>query len=131
MKTKTWKNPSKQRGLSFVGLLFVLSLIAVLVLLAAKIVPTVLEFNTIKKAIVTAKLAGNSVREIQTSFGKQADVGYIESVKPSDLMIEKTPEGFEVSFAYEKKIPLVGPASLLLEYQGTTAKAGTPAKKIE
>jgi hypothetical protein len=131
MKTKASKNLNKQRGLSFVGLLFVLGFIAALVLLAAKITPTVIEYNSIKKAIVTAKLAGNSVREIQVSYGKQAEVGYIESVKPNDLMIEKTPEGFEVSFAYEKKIPLFGPASLLLEYQGTTAKAGKPAKKIE
>lgn len=131
MKTKASKNLKKQRGLSFVGLLFVLGFIAALVLLAAKITPTVIEYNSIKKAIVTAKLAGNSVREIQVSYGKQAEVGYIESVKPNDLMIEKTPEGFEVSFAYEKKIPLFGPASLLLEYQGTTAKAGKPAKKIE
>jgi hypothetical protein len=131
MKTKASKNLNKQHGLSFVGLLFVLGFIAALVLLAAKITPTVIEYNSIKKAIVTAKLAGNSVREIQVSYGKQAEVGYIESVKPNDLMIEKTPEGFEVSFAYEKKIPLFGPASLLLEYQGTTAKAGKPAKKIE
>ena len=131
MKTKASRNLNKQHGLSFVGLLFVLGFIAALVLLAAKITPTVIEYNSIKKAIVTAKLAGNSVREIQISYGKQAEVGYIESVKPNDLMIEKTPEGFEVSFAYEKKIPLFGPASLLLEYQGTTAKAGKPAKKIE
>jgi hypothetical protein len=131
MKTQACRSLNKQRGLSFVGLLFVLGLIAVLVLLAAKITPTVIEYTTIKKAIVAAKTAGSTVREIQTSFGKQAEVGYIESVKPSDLIIEKTPEGFEVSFAYEKKIHLVGPASLLLEYQGTTAKSGKPEKKIE
>ncbi|MGV7209722.1 hypothetical protein ACLB1G_17905 [Oxalobacteraceae bacterium A2-2] len=28
----------------------------------------------------------------------------------------------EVSFAYKKKIPLAGPASLLLEYSGSTAQ---------
>jgi hypothetical protein len=131
MKTRKWHNPSKQRGLSFIGLLFILGLIACLVLLAAKITPTVIEYSAIKKAIVSAKLAGSSVREIQTSFDKQADVNYIDSIKSSDLSIEKTQEGFEVSFAYEKKIPLIGPASLLLEYQGTTAKDSKPAKKID
>jgi hypothetical protein len=28
----------------------------------------------------------------------------------------------EVSFAYQKKIPLVGPASLLIDYEGSTAR---------
>ncbi len=131
MKLMKTVQMGKQRGMSLVGLMFVLGILAMVVLLAAKITPTVVEFSSIKKAIVAAKLAGGSVKEIQTSFDKQADVGYIDSVHGRDLIIEKSETGFEVSFAYTKKIPLFGPASLLLEYEGTTAKSTDRQKKKE
>ncbi|MFZ6820138.1 DUF4845 domain-containing protein [Undibacterium sp. Ji22W] len=122
----------KSRGMSLVGLIFVLGILAVLVLLASKIAPTAIEYMSIKKAIQTAKLTGGgSAKDIQQAFNKQADVGYITSISGRDLVIDKSETGFEVSFFYTKKIPLFGPASLLLEYQGTTAKTPTAQKKQE
>jgi type II secretory pathway pseudopilin PulG len=110
-----------QRGVSLIGLIFVLAILAMLGVLALKIVPTVSEYQTIKKAIGVAKAAGSSIPEIRSSFDKQADTGYVESIAGKDLDIVKTADGFEVSFAYEKKIPLFGPASLVLDYEGSTA----------
>lgn len=122
----------KHRGMSLVGLIFVLGILAVLVVLASKVAPTVIEYMSIKKAINSAKMTGGgSAKEIQLAFNKQADVGYITSISGNDLIIEKTDTGLEVSFFYTKKIPLAGPASLLLEYEGTTAKGGKVEKKQE
>jgi type II secretory pathway pseudopilin PulG len=122
---------SKQKGMTLVGLIFMLTILAMVVILASKVAPTVIEFFSIKKAIQTAKLTGNSVRDIQTSFDKQAEVGYIDSIRGRDLIIEREGDSFEVSFEYTKKIPLMGPATLLLEYQGTTAKTKTKPKNQE
>ncbi|MBC3874594.1 DUF4845 domain-containing protein [Undibacterium flavidum] len=123
---------NKNRGMSLIGLIFVLGLLSLVVVLASKVAPTVIEYVSIKKAIQTAKLAGgNSAKEIQQAFNRQADVGYITSVAGNDLIIEKTETGLEVGFAYTKKIPLFGPASLLLEYEGSTAKSPTVKKKQE
>ena len=120
----------KNRGMSLIGLLFVLGILALLVVLASKIAPTVIEYMSIKRAISSVKLTnGGSASEIQSAFNKQADVGYITSIDGRDLIIEKTETGLEISFSYTKKIPLVGPASLLLEYEGTTAKKATVQKK--
>jgi DNA-dependent RNA polymerase auxiliary subunit epsilon len=105
-----------QRGLSMIGFLFVLVILALVAVLGMKIVPTVSEYFSIKKAITTAAASGTSVRDIQMSFDKQRDVNYIESVSGKDLEIMKTADGFEVTVAYQKKIPLVGPASLVLDY---------------
>jgi hypothetical protein len=122
----------KHRGMSLVGLIFVLGILALLLVLASKVVPTVIEYMSIKKAISSVKAtSGGSVKEIQNAFDKQANVGYISSVSGNDLVIEKTETGLEISFFYTKKIPLVGPASLLLEYEGTTAKSGKVEKKQE
>lgn len=110
-----------QRGLSMVGFLFGIIIVALLAVLGMKVVPTVVEYMAIKKAIVNAKNAGTTVKDIQVSFDRQRETNYVESVSGKDLEITKTGDGFDVSVAYEKKIELFGPASLLLEYQATTA----------
>ncbi|MEV4778778.1 DUF4845 domain-containing protein [Burkholderia sp. LMU1-1-1.1] len=121
----------RQQGISLVGLIVVLAALGFIGVLGLKIVPTYTEYRAIQNAIVTAKsIGGNSVVEIQKAFDASATTGYISSISGRDLVIGKENGEMEVSFAYEKKIPLVGPASLLLEYQGTTAKSGPPAAKI-
>ncbi len=120
---------TKQSGLSLVGLIFVLVIIGLMAVVAMKVFPTVAEYMSIKKAIAVAKASGTSVATIKTAFDKQAEVGYIESISSKDLEISKNGDDIEVSFAYQKKIPLFGPASLLLEYEGTTAKTQLVNKK--
>jgi hypothetical protein len=120
----------RQAGISPIGLIFVIAVLGCVALLGLKVVPTYMEYRAIQSAIVTAKQAGGTnVAEIQKSFDASAEVTYISSITGRDLIIGKDNGEMEVSFAYEKKIPLVGFASLLLEYSGTTAKSGVnPAK---
>ena len=123
----------KQRGVSLFGLIVVLIIVGFIAVMAMKIVPAVVEYRGIVKAIEDAKNSGTSVMEIRQSYDRRAEVGYIESIRGYDLEIAKVDNEFEVSFAYEKKIPLVGPASLLLEFSGTTAKKTrqNPTRKIQ
>jgi hypothetical protein len=119
----------RQQGISLVGLIVVLAALGFVLMLGLKIVPTYMEYRAIKNAIATAKATGGGVIEIQKSFDASATASYISSISSRDLIIEKNNGETDISFAYERKIPLVGPASLLLEYEGTTAKSGaTPAK---
>lgn len=123
------KRKSAWQGFSLVGFLFVIAIVAVVAVLGMKVVPTVVEFAAVKKAIVNAKNAGTSPREIQDSFEKQRTTAYIDSVTGKDLEIVKTGEGYEVSVAYQKKIELVGPASLVLDYEASTA--GSARKTVQ
>lgn len=113
----------KQSGITLVGLIFVLAIAGMLGVLGLKVFPTVLEYQAIKKTILTAREGAATPRDIQLSFDKRADVGYITAITGKDLVILKDGNEFQVSFAYDKKIPLFGPASLLLEYEGTTEGA--------
>lgn len=117
----------KQHGLSLTGFIFVIIVLALLAVVGMKVVPTVVEFQAVKKAIATAKATGTTAKEIQDSFEKQRTTAYIESVSGKDLEIVKTADGFDVAVAYEKRIPLVGPASLLIDYAASTSK--TPISK--
>jgi hypothetical protein len=119
----------RQSGISLVGLIVVIAILGCIGLLGMQIFPTYMEYRAILGAIERAKRdGGGSVRDIQASFNKSAEVGYISAISGRDLMIERQGGEFEISFAYEKKIPLVGPASLLMEYEGTTAKSGVTKK---
>ncbi len=118
-----------QRGITLFGLIFVMAIIGMIGIVGLKVVPTVLEYTAIKKAIVASKEGATTVRDVQVSFDKRANVGYIESIGGKDLVIVKNGSDFDVSFAYDKKIPLFGPASILIEYEGTTAKT-QPARKV-
>jgi len=117
-----FKSITRQVGVSIVGLIFILAVLGMVGVFGLKVVPTYTEYLSVKKAITSAKTAGSTVREIQIAFDKQAEVGYITSVSGKDLEIVKNGPDVEVSFAYQKKIPLVGPASLLIDYEGSTAR---------
>lgn len=117
----------RQNGLSMVGFLFFIVIVALVAVLAMKVVPTVVEYMAIQRAIVTAQNAGSTPKEIQASFEKQRTTAYIDSVTGKDLEIIQTEDGYDVSVAYQKKIELVGPASLLIDYVASTGE--TPVKK--
>lgn len=120
----------KQHGLSLIGFIFTAGIMALVVVLGMKVVPTVVEYAAIKKAIANAAASATSARDIQTSFDRQATAGYIDSVSGKDLEITKTENGFEVSVAYEKRIELLGPTSLLINYVASTG-ANSAQKSVQ
>jgi Tfp pilus assembly major pilin PilA len=132
-KSMKTRSNTRQQGVSLTGLIFILGIIGVIAVLGLKVVPTFTEYLSIKKAIASAKTAGTTPAEVRTSFDKQAQVGYIESINGKDLEVIKNGDVMDVSFEYQKKIALVGPVSLLIDYAGSTAPKtlGKKAKQIE
>lgn len=118
-----------QRGLSLTGLIFMLAIVSVIAIVALKTVPAYAEYSAVKDAIKVAKDAGGSVRDMQLSFDKNAGVNNIEAINGRDLVISKGTGETEISFAYEKRIPLAGNVSLVLDFSGTTDESGVVAEK--
>ena len=106
---------SRQAGISFFGLVFVMVVLAALGILLAQAVPTMLEYQAAVKAVNRAKDAG-SVAEIRSAFQRSADIDDIKSVTAKDLTIGKEGDRNVISFAYNKEIHMFGPAFLLLKY---------------
>lgn len=111
----------RQTGVTLTGLLTALIGIGLVAVVAIQVVPTYTEFQSAKRAIATARTAGNSERDIRTSFDRQAEVGYIKSLSSNDLEITNRNGVFDVSFAYQKVIPLVANVSLQMDYAASTA----------
>ena len=112
---KSMKN--KQRGISFIGILFVGGVLAFSGIIAAQVFPTLIEFQAITKAASKAQ-AGNSVVEVRNIFDKATQIDDIKSITARDIEVTKEGDKTVVSFAYNKEIHLGGPAYLLLKYTG-------------
>ncbi|HEY0886293.1 MAG TPA: DUF4845 domain-containing protein [Ramlibacter sp.] len=113
---KLWRKRN-QAGISFIGLLFVIGVLASLAVLGAQAFPTVVEYQAVLKAVQKAS-AGNTVPEVRQIFDKAADIDNISSISGRDLDISKEGDKVIVKFAYNKEIHMFGPAYLLLKYAG-------------
>ena len=108
---------ARQRGASMLGVLFFVGVLACVGLIAAQAMPTVLEYQSVLKAVEKAK-AGSTVPEIKSIFSKAAQIDDITSIGAKDLEITKEGDKVVVKFAYNKEIHMFGPAYLLLKYVG-------------
>jgi hypothetical protein len=108
---------ARQRGISFIGLVFVAAVLAMTGVVIAQVFPTVLEFLAVQKA-VDKSAQGQSVAEVRDMFSKAAAVDDIKSMDAKDLDVTKEGDKVVVAFAYQREIHLFGPAYLTLKYQG-------------
>jgi hypothetical protein len=109
----------KQRGISFIGLLFVAVVVACVGVVVAQVIPTLIEYQAITKAANKAK-EGTTVPEVRAIFDKAQAIDDFQSVSGKDLEVRKVGEKVVVSFAYDREIHLFGPAYLLMKYRGET-----------
>jgi len=121
----------REAGVSLSGLIVVLVVLGALALVAMKVFPAWAEYRSIKNAIVQAKAAGNGNREMQQAFERNAEINNITAISSRDLVITRDNGQAEVSFAYEKRIPLAGNVSLLIDFAGTTDPSGQVAAKAD
>ena len=108
---------SSQRGITFIGLLFIGGILAVTGVIVAQVVPTLIELQAIKRTVNKAR-DGSSVIEARAIFDKSTQIDDIKSISGKDLDITKEGEKTVIKFAYQREIHLVGPAWLILKYDG-------------
>lgn len=108
---------SRQRGLSFIGLVFFVAIIVSAAVIGAQSVPVFLEYQAITKAANKAAAEGNTVAEVKASFDRSAAIDDFKSVSGSDLEVTKVNDKIVVGFEYSREIHLVGPAYLVYRFK--------------
>jgi hypothetical protein len=82
---------SEQRGMTVIGMLLLLIVIAFAALIAMKVVPMYIEYYTIKSTIESIRkepqLAQMSPADIHNAIQKRFDIGYVERLNARDLKI--------------------------------------------
>ena len=116
-----------QMGITLSGLLFWGFVCAMIALVVIKISPSAIEYYKTQKAIKSVASnapPGSTVPDLRKAYSKFVEVEHLSDVRPEDLDIAKEGNQVVISFAYDKKIPLFGPASLLIEYQASSSGRG-------
>jgi Domain of unknown function (DUF4845) len=111
---------ARQRGLSLITMVLAVCVLGFFGVLALRITPTFVEYRAITSAVKKAAVGAHTIPEIQSQYQRSADIDDITSVAGKDLDIQKVDDNFVVSFAYEKKIPLFGPVSVVIDYAGSS-----------
>ena len=109
-----------QQGVSLMGLIIVLILLAVVALFGMKVIPSYMEFRTAKNAIVAiAHDRPNATpADIRKAFEARATIDGIDAIKSSDLVIDKG----SISFAYAKQVPLWTGVSLCIDFAASAGQ---------
>ncbi len=115
-----------QRGIALSGLLLWGVVVGLVAILAIRTMPDLIEYSRIRQAVkaVAADANGKTVAELRSAFGKYAEVEHIKTVTGTDLDIFKEDDQVVIAFAYEKRIPLVGNVSLLIDFKGSSRGRG-------
>lgn len=115
-----------QRGLSLNGLVLGGAALGLIGLLGMKILPPWMEYGSIKKyvkAVATdSSLKTATVGDVRTAFDKRSSIDNVSSISGADLDITKEGDDIVISFAYTAKVPLFANASLVFEFEGSSAK---------
>jgi hypothetical protein len=117
------KNPAtrnRQRGLSIIGLIFIGLIVVGLLALGFRTVPAVIEYIAIERAVQKIKNEGSTVGEIRAAFDRHATIDDITSIRSTDLDITKEGDQVVISYAYEKRIPIMDNVALVIDFAGTT-----------
>lgn len=110
----------KQRGLSIIGLIFIGLIVVGLLALGFRLVPAVIEYVAIERAVQKIKNEGTTVRDIQAAFERHVTIDDITSISSRDLDITKEGDQVVISYAYQKKIPVIDNVSIVIDFAGTT-----------
>ncbi len=113
------KRQTGQRGMTLIGMLLLIVVIAFMALIAMKVVPMYVQYYTIKSTIESVRkepqLAQMSPTDIQNAIQKRFDIGYVENVTARDLKIRNDRSGRVLDLVYQDERPLFYGLSVVLK----------------
>ena len=116
MRAYRSNSKSSQRGISFLGLLFVAVILGCVGVVGAQVIPTLIELQAIDKAANKAK-EGTTVPEVRAIFDRAQAIDDFK-LTGKDIEVQKVGDKVVVSYAYDREIHLFGPAFLTMKYRG-------------
>ena len=122
------RRPSRQHGASLISMLVLAIIVAFIMLMGARVFPSVNEYLTIRKA-VSRIMANNpaSPSDVRNAFERTSEVEYsIHTITSKDLNIQLLGDSgnMRTSYAYNVEIPIVEPVYILVKYSGSASTGG-------
>lgn len=109
----------RQRGMTVIGMLLVIIVIAFVALIAMKVVPMYVQYYSIKSTIESIRkepqVAQMSAQEIQSAIQKRFDIGYVDNITARDLKIRNDRNGRVLDLVYQDERALFYGLSVVLK----------------
>ncbi len=112
----------RQRGVTFVGMVFIAGLIVFGAIVGLKLIPAYIEYATIVnhlRELAKSPEARGTPKELQNAFAKRAQIDDIKSVSPTDLEVIKEGNSVVLTLSYSTKIALFGNISACIDFVAT------------
>lgn len=114
----------RQRGVTFVGMIFIAALIILGAIIALKLVPAYIEYATVVqhlREIARSPEARGSPREIQTLFSKRAQIDNISAVTADDVEVTREGDSVVLTASYQTKVKLFGNLSACIDFEASSS----------
>jgi len=109
----------RQRGMTAIGMLLLLIVIAFVALIAMKVVPMYMQYFTVKSTIESVRkepqIAQMSPTDIQNAIQKRFDIGYVDNITARDLKIRNENRGRVLDLVYQDERALFYGLSVVLK----------------
>lgn len=117
---------NSQQGIGFAAIILIIAAFLFAAILAMKVIPAYLHNKEIEHifAAVAADPAmqGATVKDVRAAYYKRATMDSITEITAEDIQIDNSGGSLVLSASYAVKIPVAGNASLVLEFNPTSAK---------
>jgi hypothetical protein len=114
-----------QRGITFIGFMFVAAVLVTVLLLGFRIAPAWIEWYSVKQALgesLSTVKDPTAVADVQRAFQRRVDAGYIESVSAKDVEITRDGNTVTAAVSWTRTLHLVANASLVLDFEATATR---------
>ncbi|MFC4728468.1 DUF4845 domain-containing protein [Coralloluteibacterium thermophilus] len=102
---------SRQRGITLLGFLIVLAVVGFFAYVAMRLFPVYSEYYSVVSAMKgvanepgVASMEPNRVRDL---LNRRFDISYVDSVKPNNIKITRSGQGYTLNVKYEVRRPLI------------------------
>ena len=112
--------PVRQRGMTTMGLVLVLAMVAFFVLIGLKLYPIYYDSFKVGAALDSLKsdptLAGKTSAEVVDRLMKRLGIDNVDHVEKSDVTVEKSGKGIRVTVDYEARKNIVGNVDVVVSF---------------
>jgi uncharacterized protein DUF4845 len=116
----------KQRGVTMIGWIFLLTPVAIVLYGAIRVTPEYLGYYKLVSAMkeTASQLKSDETLDAKTitrALERRFDTGYVEAVNAEDIVVVKDDNGWSMTAEYEETAPLFGNLGLVMSFKKTVA----------
>lgn len=123
-------NYAKQQGITAIGFVLIIGMIAFFTAIGVKLVPLYIEYFEVKSILKTVQgepeTATRSAAEIEDTIMKRLSINNVQHVTKDDITISREGKKITIDISYEARVPLAGDIDLVGDFKDNKVEVTVP-----